>query len=83
MALQFMRRSDFHFHRTYRIDHFLFLPVFDAIASNIAEVLPINTFANVFVFGDVNVYDKDWLTYSGGIYRSETVLLRWLIYKTC
>ena len=40
--------------------------VFDAISSNIDEVLSINPFANVFVFGDFNVQHKDLLTYSGG-----------------
>ena len=33
-------------------------------------VLSINSSANVFVFGDFNVYHKDWLTYSGGTDRS-------------
>ena len=36
--------------------------VFDSIPSNIDEVLSINPSANVFVFGDFNVHDKDWLT---------------------
>ena len=40
--------------------------VFDAITSNIVEVLLINPSANVFVFGDFNKHLKDWLTYSGG-----------------
>ena len=40
--------------------------VFDSISSNIVEVLLINLSVNVFVFGDFNVHDKDWLTYSGG-----------------
>ena len=40
--------------------------VFDSISSNIDEVLSINPSANVFVFGDLNVHHKDWLTYSGG-----------------
>ena len=40
--------------------------VFDSISSNIDEVLSINPSANVFVFGDFNVHQKDWLTYSGG-----------------
>ena len=40
--------------------------VFDSTSSNIDEVLLINPSANVFVFGDFNVYHKDWLTYSGG-----------------
>ena len=44
--------------------------VFDSISSNIYEVLSINPSANVFVFGDFNVYHKDWLTFSGGTDRS-------------
>ena len=40
--------------------------VFDSISSNIDEVLSINPSANVFVFGDFNVYHKEWPTYSGG-----------------
>ena len=44
--------------------------VFDFISSNIQEVLLTNPSANVFVFGDFNVYHKDWLTYSGGTNRS-------------
>ena len=43
--------------------------VFEAISSNIDEVLSINPSANVFVFGDFNVHHKDWLTYSGGTDR--------------
>ena len=43
--------------------------VFDAISSNIGEVLSINSTANVFVFGDFNIHDMDWLTYSGGTDR--------------
>ena len=39
--------------------------VFDSISSNIDEVLSVNPSA-VFVFGDFNVHDKDWLTYSSG-----------------
>ena len=44
--------------------------VFDSISSNIDKVLSINPSANVFVFGDLNVHHKDWLTYSGGTDRS-------------
>ena len=40
--------------------------VFDSISSNIDEVLSINPFANVFVFGDFNVHHKYWLIYSSG-----------------
>ena len=43
---------------------------FDSISSNINEVLSINPSTNVFVFGDLNVHHKDWLTYSGGTNRS-------------
>ena len=43
--------------------------VFDSILSNIDEVFLINPSANVFVFGDFNILDKDWLTYSGGTDR--------------
>ena len=43
--------------------------VFDSISSNIDDILLINPSANVFVFGDFNVYHKDWLTYSGGTDR--------------
>ena len=39
--------------------------VFDPILSNIDEVLLINPFVNVFVFGDFNFDHKDQLTYSG------------------
>ena len=38
--------------------------VFDSISSNIDEILSLNPSANVFVFGDFNVYHKNWLTYS-------------------
>ena len=40
--------------------------VFDAILSNIDDFLSINPFANVFVFGDSNMYHKDCITFSGG-----------------
>ena len=41
----------------------------EPISSNIDEVLSINPSANVFFFGNFNVYYKDWLTYSGGTDR--------------
>ena len=43
--------------------------VFDFLSPNLDEVLSINPSANVFVFGDFNIYHKDWLTYSGGTDR--------------
>ena len=43
--------------------------VFDSISSNIDEALSINQSADVFVFRNLNVHHKDWLTYSGGTDR--------------
>ena len=43
--------------------------VFDSVSSNIDEALSIILSANVFVFGDLNVHHKDWLTSSGGTDR--------------
>ena len=33
------------------------------------EVLSINPYANVFIFGNFNIHHKDWLTCSGGADR--------------
>ena len=55
----FLYRSTFSSSRT----------VFDSISSNIDEVLSINPSANLFVFEDLNVLHKEWLTYSGGTDR--------------
>ena len=43
--------------------------IFDSISSNIDEVLSMNPSANMFVFGDFNIHQKDWLSYPGGIDR--------------
>ena len=49
--------------------------VFDSISdevifdSNADEVLSINPSVNVFVFGDVSIIHKDWLTFFGGTGR--------------
>ena len=41
--------------------------IFDSVSSNIDEVLAINLSANLFDFGDLNVYyKKHWLTCSDG-----------------
>ena len=54
------------------IDHLFGLyAVFDAISSNIDEVLSIDPSANIFVFGDFNVHHKDWLIYSDGTDRPD------------
>ena len=49
--------SDFFFH--YQPPSSPLCTVFDAISSNIDEVLSVNISANVFVFGDLNVHQKD------------------------
>ena len=68
----------FRFALVHSVSYFFFLyrspssslcMVFDFISSNIDKVLSISPSANVFVFGDFNVHDKDWLTYSGGTDR--------------
>ena len=43
------------------ITFFLVMHIFNSISSNIDEVLSINPYAYVFVFGDSNVHHKDWL----------------------
>ena len=57
------------------LSHFFFLywspslsswTVFCSVSSDIDYILLINPSAYVFVFVDVNVHHKDWLTYSGG-----------------
>ena len=51
------------------ITYFVFINAFYSISSNIDEVLSINPSANVFLFGDFDIYHKDWLSYSGGTDR--------------
>ena len=55
-----------YFFFLYRSPSSALCTVFDSISSNIDEVLSINPSANIFVFGDFNVNDKDWLTYFSG-----------------
>ena len=71
------------------ITFFVFKPGFDAISSNIDEVLSINPSANLFVSGDFHVQHNDWLISSGGTGRPgelcynftfQTMLLRWLTF---
>ena len=64
-----------------------FCTVFETISSNTDEVFSsINPYANVFLFGDLNVNHKDWLTYSAGtdrlvnsavIFQSQMTYIRW------
>ena len=44
----------------------LYFSSIGALLSNIDEVHSINPSANVFVFGDFDIYLRDWLTYSSG-----------------
>ena len=69
--LQFIQFLPFF---TLSFNNFVLFIVFNAIASNIDEFLSINPFANVFVFGDLNVHYKDWLTYC------QTTLPGWLAF---
>ena len=54
-----------YFFFPYRSPSLPLCTVFYSVSSNIGEVLSISQSAIVFVFGDFNVYHKDWLTYSG------------------
>ena len=58
-----------YFFFLYRSPSLSLCTVFYSISCKIDEVLSVNPSANVFVFGDFNVYHKDWLTYSGGTDR--------------
>ena len=40
--------------------------VFNSISSKIDEVLSVNPSANIFVFRDLHIHHKNWLTYSSG-----------------
>ena len=75
-----------YFFSLYRSPSSALCTFFYSISSNMDEVLSINPSANVFVFGDFNVHQKDWLTYSVGTDRlcynfsSQMNLLRWLVF---
>ena len=56
--------------------------VFYSVSSNIDEVLLINPFANVFIFGDFKINHKDWLSYSGGTNRPGEVSYNFLYQMT-
>ena len=62
--------SESYFFFLYRSPSSSLCTVVDSISSNIDEVLSLNPSANIFVFGDFNVYHKDRLTYCGGTDRS-------------
>ena len=61
--------SVFYFFLIYRSSSSSFCKVFGSVSSNINEILSINQSANVSVFGDSNVNQKDWLNYSDGTDR--------------
>ena len=54
-----------YFFFLYRSPSLSLCTVFDSVSSYIDEVLSINPSA-VFVFGDFDIHQKDWLTYFGG-----------------
>ena len=58
-----------YFFFLYRSPSLPLCTVFYSISCNTDEVPWVNPSANVFVFGDFNVYHKGWLTYSGGTDR--------------
>ena len=73
----------------YQFPSFSTCIVFDTISSNTEKILSINLFANLFVFGGLNIHIKDWLTYSCKIDRpiklysfflSQTTLLKWFTF---
>ena len=53
------------------IDHLLcaYAWFLDSISYDIDDILSIDPSSNVFVFGDFNIYHKDWLNYSDGTDR--------------
>ena len=70
-----------YFFFLYRSPSLSLCKVLDSISSNIDEVLSINPSA-VFVFGDLNVHHKDWVTYSGGTDRSGELCYNFLSHMT-
>ena len=48
--------------------------VFDALSSNMNELLSIKPSANVFLLEEFNVHHKDWRAYSGETDRSSELL---------
>ena len=73
----------------YRSSSLLLCTLFNSISSSTDEVLLINPYADVFVLGNFNTYQKNWLTYSGEthklvnsviIFLSQTTLLRQLTF---
>ena len=67
----------------------LLCTVFDSVAPILDKVLSIKPSAIVFFFGEFNVHQKDWLTYSGGTGRPAELcynlsisndLTRWLTF---
>ena len=56
--------------------------IFDAISSNIDEVLSINWSANIFVFGDFNAHHNDWLSYSNDLFQM-VIFCTWIHDCSC
>ena len=71
-----------YFFFLYRSASSLLCTVFDSISSNIDEVLSMNLFPNMFVFGDFNVHHKGWLTHSGGTDRLVDAVIIFYLKRT-
>ena len=59
------------------ITFFILMHIFCSVSSSIDQVEP----STVFVFGDFNVYHKDWLTYFGGNDRPDELCYNELCYN--
>ena len=63
----------------YRSPSLSLCKVFDTILSNAYGFLSTNPSANVFIFGDFNVYHKDWIIYSGETDRAGDIFYKFSI----
>ena len=70
-----------YFSFVYRSPSSSLCTVVDSVSSNIDQALSVNASANVFVFGDFNIYHKDWLTCSGGTDRSRELCYNFFCLK--
>ena len=41
---------------------------FDALLSNMDKIVSVNSPTNVFSLAEINIYYKEWVTYSGELY---------------
>ena len=62
---------------------FLVCTFFNAISSNIDNILLTNPSAKVFAYGDFNIHQKDWPTFSGGTDRPGELCYNFSISNNC